>query len=134
MKSGILFLLHLIIIFMFYTVRMYSCILYFLRQKTRKEKKPNWGGNALTQKTKRDFPGGPVVENPATSAGDTSLITDCGRFNMPSNSWACGPQLLKPTCFRVRAPQQEKPPQWEACTPQLEKAHVWQWRSSATKN
>ena len=48
---------------------MHSCILCFLRQKTRKEKKPNGGGNVLTQKTKRDFPGGPMVENPSTNAG-----------------------------------------------------------------
>ena len=65
---------------------MHSCILCFLRQKTRKEKKPNGGGNVLTQKTKRDFPGGPMVENPSTNAGDTSSSTDCGRFNAPSNT------------------------------------------------
>ena len=31
------------------------------------------------------------------------------------------PQLLKPSCPRVRALYQEKPPQWEASAPQLEK-------------
>ena len=33
--------------------------------------------------------------------------------------WAYAPQLLKLTCPRVRAPQQEKSPQWEASEPQL---------------
>ena len=28
---------------------------------------------------------------------------------------ACMLQILKPTCPRAHAPQQEKPPQWEAC-------------------
>ena len=36
------------------------------------------------------------------------------------NSWAHMPQLLKPSCPRTRAPQQEKTLQWEACILQLE--------------
>ena len=36
------------------------------------------------------------------------------------NYWTQALQLLKLTCFRACALQQERSPQWEACTPQLE--------------
>ena len=36
------------------------------------------------------------------------------------NYWAHEPQLLKPTCPRACALQEEKLPQWEACAQQLE--------------
>ena len=36
------------------------------------------------------------------------------------NYWAYKPQLLKPKCSGVHAPQQEMPAQWEAYLPQLE--------------
>ena len=33
-----------------------------------------------------DFPGGPVVKNPHTNAGDTDLISDLGRFYMSQSN------------------------------------------------
>ena len=53
-----------------------------------------------------------------------------GRFHMPWGKWTCakrllslcprarGLQLLKSTCSRAHAPQQEKPLQGEVCAPQ----------------
>ena len=37
-------------------------------------------------KEKRDFPGGPVVQNPPANAGDTGLIPDLGGFHLPWSS------------------------------------------------
>ena len=56
--------------------------------------------------------------------------------------WAHVPQLLKPSCPRAHALQQEKPPQWEACTPQrrvvtlatTREKPVEQWRPSIAQN
>ena len=42
----------------------------------------------------RDFPGGPVVKNPLSSAGNTGSIP-CRRFHMLQCNKACVPQLLK---------------------------------------
>ena len=56
-----------------------------------------------------DFPGGPVVKNPAANAGDTDSIPGPTWHGTPGpghcNNWA---RALEP------ALQQEKPPQWEA--------------------
>ena len=76
------------------------------------------------------FPGGPVVENPPASAGDTGSSPGPGRSHMPRStsvrapqllnlrSGACEPQLLSPQAtateacaIGARAPQQERPPQ-----------------------
>ena len=69
-----------------------------------------------------DFPGGPVVKNPFTNAGDSGSIPGPGRFHMPRSSRACAPQLPKPTLSgprsatpeahapRACARPQEKPP------------------------
>ena len=85
--------------------------------------------------------GGSVVKRLPANAGDTGTAPGQGRPHMsPSdwalhrsywacalepqrhNYWACT-QLLKPTCPRARAPQQEKPLQLENSThlPQVEK-------------
>ena len=45
------------------------------------------------------------------NAGDMGLILAPRRFYMLWGNQACKPQLLKPTCFRSQALQQEKPPQ-----------------------
>ena len=45
------------------------------------------------------------------------------------NYWVHVLQLLKPSCPRACAPQQEKAPQWAARAPQLEKAPQWAARA-----
>lgn len=52
------------------------------------------------------LPGGPVVEGPPASAGDTGSIPGLGGFHMPQGYWACAPQLLKPTCARPVPPNE----------------------------
>ena len=37
-------------------------------------------------KSKRDFPGGAVVKNPPSNAGDTGLIPGPGRSHMPRST------------------------------------------------
>ena len=83
------------------------------------------------------FPGGTVVKNLPTSAGDTGSSLGLGRSHVPrSNSArapqllslrprACEPQLLSSHATTTEAhvpiayaPQQEKPPQREARAPQ----------------
>ena len=44
----------------------------------------------------QDFPGGLVVKNLPASAGDTGSIPGPGRFHMPWDNGANGPQLLNP--------------------------------------
>ena len=76
----------------------------------------------------QDFPGSPVVKNPAVNTGDAGLIPGPGRSHMPQTNEACAPQLvskhsrahapplLSPRATaieaqspRARAPRQEKP-------------------------
>ena len=45
----------------------------------------------------QDFPGGPVVGNPSTNAGDRGLISSQGKSYMPRSNWAHELQLLQPT-------------------------------------
>ena len=71
----------------------------------------------------QNFPGGPVVKNPLTNAGDTGSIPGPRRFHMLWSDKACVPQLLKPIHPRACSPKQEKPPQ-QAPLLQLEKAHM----------
>ena len=92
------------------------------------------GVYCLIQKVVQGFPDGSVVKNPPANAGDTGLIPDPGRPQMPCRNEARAPQLLslcsrtqKPqllnlACCKARAPQQEKPLQQEAHTLQLEKS------------
>ena len=47
-------------------------------------------------KSLRDFPGGPVGENPPASAGDMDLIPDPRRFHMLWGNYTRAPQPLKP--------------------------------------
>ena len=65
-----------------------------------------------------DFPGGLVVKNLPTNAGDTGLIPDPGGFHMLWINKACAAQLLSPHIATTdahspgaRGLQQEKPPQ-----------------------
>ena len=55
------------------------------------------------------LPGGPVVKNVPTNAGDTGSIPGLGRFHMP---WAAKAvhQLLSP-CSTIQKPHGEKPMQ-----------------------
>ena len=72
---------------------------------------------------KRDFPGGPVVENPSANARDTvQNDRTCRRAtkSVHHNYWACKPQRLSlnaatiDACIpKAHALQQEKPPKWE---------------------
>ena len=85
------------------------------------------------------FPGGLVVKNLPANIRDMGSIPDPRRFHMPQSNkpvhhnyeacalkprshsyWAHGPHLLKPTCSKAHAPQQEEPPRWETCVSQLE--------------
>ena len=45
-----------------------------------------------------DFPGGPVVKNLPTNAGNTGSIPAPGRFHIPRDNEVHMPQLLKPAC------------------------------------
>ena len=63
-----------------------------------------------------DFPGGPVVGNPPTSAADMSLIPGPGRTRMPWDNWVHEPQLLKSAPWRAHAPQEERSPSAAAKT------------------
>ena len=93
------------------------------------------------------FPGGSVVENLPANAGDMNSIPDLGRFHMPWSNKAWGPQLLslcfsarepqllKTTCPKAHALQQEKSPQWEVQAPQLESGpHLMQLEKSPSSN
>ena len=67
----------------------------------------------------RNFPGGPVVQNPPAKAGNTGSTPGLRRSHMPQSSkpvcndqWACG--LYSP-CSPTRETSQG-----DACTPQLE--------------
>lgn len=78
------------------------------------------------------FPGGSVLKNSPTSAGDMGSIPDPGNSDKPQSHEARAPQLLslrsgvqepqqlKPKCPGASALQPEKPAQREACAPQLE--------------
>ena len=93
-----------------------------------------WSISKISFKKVLGFPGGLMVKNPSTNAGDTGLILGLGRSTEPvyHNYWACALepgshnywaqvlQLLKPTHPRVHALQQEKPLQWEAHARPLE--------------
>ena len=89
------------------------------------------------------FPSGSVVKNLPANAGDMNSIPDLGRFHMPWSNKAWGPQLLslcfsarepqllKTTCPKAHALQQEKSPQWEAQAPRLESGpHLMQLEKS----
>ena len=75
-----------------------------------------------------DFPGGPVVKNPPTNAGDMGSMPGPGRFHTPQGNYCRGPQLPSPqtTTTDAHVPrgarilQQEKPPQGEAQAPKPE--------------
>ena len=53
----------------------------------------------------------PVIKNLPTNAGDMGPIPGTGRSSIPQDNEAHAPQVLKPTCPRAHALQQEKPPQ-----------------------
>ena len=77
-----------------------------------------------------DFPGGPVVKNLPTKAGDKGLIPGLGRSHLPRGNKA----RTELACPRTHALQEEKPLEGEACALQLEKAHKQQQRCTAAKN
>ena len=68
--------------------------------------------NSNQRPWRRDFPGGPVVKNQPSNAGDTvsSLVGEL-RSHIWGGNWALEPQLLSPhhnywrLCARARAPQ-----------------------------
>ena len=51
-------------------------------------------GISSVKKCIRGFPGGAVVENLPTNAGDTGSRPGLGRSYMPRSNWAREPQLL----------------------------------------
>ena len=94
-----------------------------------------------------DFPRGPVVKNLPASTGGHGFKLWSGKIpqaaeqlSLCTRAWNCNyrthvPQLLKPTCPRTCALQQEKPPHLEkAHLPQPEKAHEPQQRPSIAIN
>ena len=67
----------------------------------------------MLQHSGADFPGGPVVKNPPTNAGDVGLIFYTKRFHVLQSNKAHEPQLLilalEPVLFNKRSPHNEKP-------------------------
>ena len=57
-----------------------------------------------------DFPGGPVVENPFASAGDTDSIPGPGRSHIPWGKWAPCTTATEPTLRGPRAATTEPAP------------------------
>ena len=64
----------------------------------------------------RDFPGGPVVKNPPSTAGDVGSISDRGT-NVPRALWQLSPRTMT----------REKPSRWN------ERSHVPQQRPDTAK-
>ena len=62
------------------------------------------------RKKSKDFPGGPVVKNPPSNAGDASSIPS-GGIKIPHAMGQLGLQAetIEPTYSRAHAPQHEKP-------------------------
>ena len=52
------------------------------------------------QRVFRGFPGGSVVKNPSSNAGDMGSIPDPRRSHMPQSNKACAPRLLS-LCSRT---------------------------------
>ena len=73
----------------------------------------------LSMLIKRDFLGGPVVENPPVCAGDMGLF-DPWPGKIPRASRQLSITATEACTPRAIAPQQEKPLRWKARTPQLE--------------
>ena len=65
-----------------------------------------------------DFPGGAVVKNPPTNAGDMGLSPGLGRSHMPWSNESHAPQLLSlcATTTEVHAPRAHALQQREAPT------------------
>ena len=83
-----------------------------------------------TKSIHRDFPGGPVVKNLPSNAGDAGSIPGW-KIKIPHAEWQLNPRATtrEPTRSTAHAPKLEKPP-----TLQLKKAHTPQRRPSAAKN
>ena len=79
-------------------------------KKTTKEairwtyQKPKVAQSRQQESIDRDFPGGAVVKNPPSNAGDTGSIPGPGRSHMLHSNQACVPQLLS-LRSRAREPQ-----------------------------
>ena len=65
-----------------------------------------------TQHKLQDFPGGPVVKNLPTYAGDMGSIGNPERFHVLQSDYARVPQLRSP-CSSTLKLQQKKSPKWE---------------------
>ena len=106
--------------------------------------------DGIKKESSRGFPGGAVVENLPTYAGDTGSSPGPGRSHMPQSSWAREPQLLSlcvwslcsatreaamvrgPRAAMVRGPRtaMKSGPR----LPQLEKALAQKRRPNTAKN
>ena len=97
----------------------------------------------LSMLIKRDFFGGPVVENPPVCAGDVGLFDPwLGKIPCASGQLSLCITATEACAPRATAPQQEKPLRWEAhtprlegspCSPPLEKAYAQKRRPSAAR-
>ena len=96
----------------------------------------------LIKNTKRDFPGGAVVENPPANAGDAGLSPGLGRSHMLWSNWAREPQLLSlrvwSLCSATREAATVRGPHTVMksgpCLPQLEKTLAQKQRPNTNKN
>ena len=73
----------------------------------------------------RDFPGGPVVKNPPSNAGDAGLIPGRGtRITHAAGQLSPRATTTELACLNERAcvPQTTEPMSPGACTPQLERS------------
>ena len=77
-----------------------------------------------TKQHNRDFPGGPVVKNPPSNAGDTGSITGRGT-KIPHAMGQLSSRAITPEPVhlnqRARVPQTTEPTRPGACAPQLER-------------
>ena len=88
------------------------------------------------------FPGGAVVENLPTNAGDMGSCPGLGRSHMPRRNWACEPQLLSlrdwSLCSAIREAAMVRGPRTAMNSgprlPPLEKALAQKRRPNTAKN
>ena len=107
-----------------------------LPSKTKNKK------DKTNKKTHLGFPGGAVVENPPTSAGDMGSSPGLGRSHMPRSNWAREPQLLSLRVWSLCSTTREATIVRGPCTvmksgprlPQLEKALTQKRRPNTAKN
>ena len=82
----------------------------------------------------RGFPGGAVVENPPTNAGDTGSSPGLGRSHMSWSNWTREPQLLSLRVWSLCSATREAAIVRGPRLLQLEKALTQKRRPNTAKN